>query len=170
MVEIPILLRRHYRIRMLNLIGEYDCKVDAKGRFMFPTALKKQLGEAFDKGFVINRNLHQKCLVLYSQDEWQKLNKRLGKLNRLLPKHDALVRRILGGATGAEADTTSRVLIPKPLSEYAGLGTDIKVLGSGNVVEIWDKAAYQTFMSHEINLEELAEDVLGNLNFGDSDE
>lgn len=155
---------------MLNLIGEYDCKVDAKGRFMFPAALKKQLGEAFDKGFVINRNLHQKCLVLYSQDEWQKLNKGLSKLNRLLPKHDALVRRILGGATGADADTTGRVLLPKPLAEYAGIATDIKVLGSNNVVEIWDKAAYETFMSHEINLEELAEDVLGNLNFGDSDE
>ena len=169
-VKIPLLLPRHFNIGMLNLIGEYDCKVDAKGRFMFPAALKKQLGEAFDKGFVINRNLHQKCLVLYSQDEWQKLNKGLSKLNRLLPKHDALVRRIIGGATGAEADNTGRVLLPKPLAEYAGIQADIKVLGSNNVVEIWDKAAYDVFMSQEINLEELAEDVLGNLNFGDSDE
>ena len=155
---------------MLNLIGEYECKVDAKGRFMFPTALKKQFGEAFDKGFVINRNLHQKCLVLYSQDEWQKLNKRLNKLNRLLPKVDAFVRRVLGGATGAEADSTGRVLIPKPLSEYAHLGTDIKVLGSGNIVEIWDKKSYENFMSLDINMEELAEDVMGNLNFGEADE
>ena len=157
-------------IGMLNLIGEYDCKVDAKGRFMFPAALKKQLGDAFDKGFVVNRNLHQKCLVLYSQDEWQKLNKGLGKLNRLLPKHDALVRRILGGATGVEADNTGRVLVPKPLAEYAAIQSDIKVLGSNNVVEIWDKAAYEAFMSQEINLEELAEDVMGNLNFGDTNE
>jgi len=155
---------------MLNLIGEYDCKVDAKGRFMFPVALKKQLGEAFDKGFVINRNLHQKCLVLYSQDEWQKLNKGLSKLNRLLPKHDALVRRIIGGATGAEADSTGRVLLPKALTEYANIQTDIKVLGSGSIIEIWDKKAYETVMSHEINMEELAEDVLGNINFGGSDE
>jgi MraZ protein len=155
---------------MLNLIGEYDCKVDAKGRFMFPVALKKQLGEAFDKGFVINRNLHQKCLVLYSQDEWQKLNKGLSKLNRLLPKHDALVRRIIGGATGAEADSTGRVLLPKALTEYANIQADIKVLGSGSIIEIWDKKAYETVMSHEINMEELAEDVLGNINFGGSDE
>ncbi len=158
------------RERMLNLIGEYDCKVDAKGRFMFPVALKKQLGEVFDKGFVINRNLHQKCLVLYTQEEWQKLNKRLGKLNRMLPKHDMLVRRIIGGATGAEADSAGRVLLPKSLADYAGLGSDIKVVGSSGVVEIWDKAAYEAFMTQEINLEELAEDVLGNLNFGDGDE
>ncbi|MCG9910845.1 MAG: division/cell wall cluster transcriptional repressor MraZ [Flavobacteriales bacterium] len=155
---------------MLNLIGEYDCKVDAKGRFMFPAALKKQIGEAFDKGFVVNRNLHQKCLVLYTLDEWQKLNKGLSKLNRLLPKNDMLVRKIIGGATGAEADNTGRVLVPRSLADYAGIQTEIKVLGSNNVVEIWDKAAYEAFMSQEINLEELAEDVLGNLNFTDNDE
>lgn len=155
---------------MLNLIGEYDCKVDAKGRFMFPVSLKKQLGEAFEKGFVVNRNLHQKCLVLYTQEEWQKLNKRLGKLNRMLPKHDMLVRRIIGGATGVEADSAGRLLLPKSLAEYAGLGSDIKVVGSSSVVEIWDKASYEAFMTQDINLEELAEDVLGNLNFGDADE
>lgn len=155
---------------MLNLIGEYDCKVDAKGRFMFPVALKKQVGEGFDKGFVINRNLHQKCLVLYTQEEWQKLNKRLGKLNRMLPKHDLLVRRIIGGATGVEADSAGRVLLPKSLTDYAGIAADIKVVGSSGVVEIWDKKAYEAFMTQEINLEELAEDVLGNLNFGDGDE
>ena len=50
---------------MSSLIGEFDCKVDAKGRFMFPINLRKQLENSFDQGFVINRNLHQKCLVLY---------------------------------------------------------------------------------------------------------
>ena len=50
---------------MQSLIGEFDCKVDAKGRFMFPVNLRKQLDASFEQGFVINRNLHQKCLVLY---------------------------------------------------------------------------------------------------------
>ena len=28
---------------MINLIGTYECKADAKGRVMLPSALKKQL-------------------------------------------------------------------------------------------------------------------------------
>ena len=60
---------------MTGLIGEYDCKVDAKGRFMFPINLKKQLAETFEKGFVINRNLHNKCLTVYPVDEWTKLRR-----------------------------------------------------------------------------------------------
>jgi len=155
---------------MTSLIGEFDCKVDAKGRFMFPVNLRKQLEEVFDKGFVINRNLHQKCLVLYPINEWNKLNKKLSKLNRLIKANDVFVRKFTGGATTADADTTGRVLLPKPLVEYASITTDIKVLGSNNVIEIWDKKLYDAFLTQDMDIEKLAEDVLGNLNFNDGDD
>ncbi len=155
---------------MSSLIGEFDCKVDAKGRFMFPINLRKQLDVAFDQGFVINRNLHQKCLVLYPIVEWNKLNKKLSKLNRLIKANDVFVRKFTGGATGADADTTGRVLLPKSLVDYAGIGTDIKILGSNNVIEIWDKNLYDQFLTQDIDIEKLAQDVLGNLNFNDGDD
>ena len=155
---------------MTSLIGEFECKVDAKGRFMFPVNLRKQLEEVFDKGFVINRNLHQKCLVLYPMAEWNKLNKKLSKLNRLIKANDVFVRKFSGGATAADADNTGRVLLPKPLVEYAGITTDIKILGSNNVIEIWDKKLYDQFLSQDVDIEKLAEDVLGNLNFNDGDD
>lgn len=155
---------------MTSLIGEFDCKVDAKGRFMFPVNLRKQLEEVFEKGFVINRNLHQKCLVLYPIAEWNKLNKKLSKLNRLIKANDVFVRKFTGGATAADADNTGRVLLPKPLSEYASITTDIKVLGSNNVIEIWDKKLYDDFLNQEVDIEKLAEDVLGGLNFNDGDD
>lgn len=155
---------------MTSLIGEFDCKVDAKGRFMFPVNLRKQLEEVFEKGFVINRNLHQKCLVLYPIGEWNKLNKKLSKLNRLIKANDVFVRKFTGGATAAEADNTGRVLLPKALVEYADIKADIKVLGSNNVIEIWDKKLYEQFLDQDIDIEKLAEDVLGSLNFNDGDD
>lgn len=155
---------------MTSLIGEFDCKVDAKGRFMFPVNLRKQLEEVFENGFVINRNLHQKCLVLYPINEWNKLNKKLSKLNRLIKANDVFVRKFTGGATSADADNTGRVLLPKPLVEYADIKTDIKILGSNNVIEIWDKKLYDHFLSQDVDIEKLAEDVLGNLNFNDGDD
>jgi MraZ protein len=127
---------------MASLIGEFDCKVDAKGRFMFPVNLKKQLEATFEKGFVINRNLHQKCLVLYPIVEWEKLNKKLSKLNRLIKANDVFVRKFTGGATGCDPDNTGRILLPKALNDYADIKADIKVLGSNNVIEIWDKKMY----------------------------
>jgi MraZ protein len=155
---------------MTSLIGEFDCKVDAKGRFMFPVNLRKQLEEVFEKGFVINRNLHQKCLVLYPISEWNKLNKKLSKLNRLIKANDVFVRKFTGGATAAEADNTGRVLLPKALVDYADIKADIKVLGSNNVIEIWDKKLYEHFLDQDVDIEKLAEDVLGSLNFNDGDD
>lgn len=137
---------------------------------MFPVNLRKQLEEVFEKGFVINRNLHQKCLVLYPIAEWDKLNKKLSKLNRLIKANDVFVRKFTGGATAAEADNTGRVLLPKSLVDYADIKTDIKILGSNNVIEIWDKKLYSEFLNQDINIEKLAEDVLGGLNFNDGDD
>ncbi|MBI2721617.1 MAG: division/cell wall cluster transcriptional repressor MraZ [Bacteroidetes bacterium] len=152
---------------MTSLIGEYDCKVDAKGRFMFPVDLKRQLNALFENGFVINRNLHQKCLVLYPLNEWEKLNKKLAKLNRLIKANDVFVRKFTGGATNAEPDSTGRILLPKALTDYADIKTDLKVLGSNNVIELWDKKMYDDFLNQDVNIEKLAEDVLGGLNFSD---
>lgn len=155
---------------MNSLIGEFDCKVDAKGRFMFPVDLRRQLGNLFEKGFVINRNLHQKCLVLYPVAEWEKLNKKLAKLNRLIKANDVFVRKFTGGATNAEADSTGRLLLPKALSDYADIKSDLKVLGSNNVIELWDKKMYDDFLNQDVNIEKLAEDVLGGLNFNDGED
>lgn len=150
-----------------GLIGEYDCKVDVKGRFMFPVDLRKQLGAAFEKGFVINRNLHQRCLVMYPFAEWERINRRLTKLNRLIKANDVFVRKFTGGATQIDADSSGRVLLPKPLAEYAAIQSDMKVLGSNNVVELWDRNQYSEFLNQDINIEKLAEDVLGGINFND---
>jgi len=155
---------------MPSLIGEYDCKVDAKGRFMFPIDLRKQMEALFEKGFVINRNLHQKCLVLYPINEWNKLNSKLSKLNRLIKANDVFVRRFTGGATNSEADTSGRILLPKALTQYAEIKSDIKILGSNNVIEIWDKQLYDEFLIQDVNIEQLAQDVLSGLNFSDIDE
>lgn len=137
---------------------------------MFPIDLRKQLEELFEKGFVINRNLHQKCLVLYPLAEWEKLNKKLSKLNRLIKANDVFVRKFTGGATTAEADSSGRLLLPKSLTDYAEIKADLKVLGSNNVIELWDKKLYEDFLNQDINIEKLAEDVLGGLNFNDSED
>jgi hypothetical protein len=38
------------------------------------------------------------------------------------------------------------------------------------VIEIWDKNSYGQFLSQELDIEQLAQDVLGNLNFNDGDD
>jgi MraZ protein len=108
--------------------------------------------------------------VLYPNAEWNRLNKKLSKLNRLIKANDVFVRKFSGGATACDADIQGRILLPKALTDYAEIKGDVKVLGSNNVIEIWDKKLYEEFLSQDINIEKLAEDVLGGLNFNDGDD
>jgi MraZ protein len=154
---------------VINLLGEYDCKLDAKGRLMLPSGLKKQLANVLADGFVINRNLHQPCLVLYPNAEWGRMMSRLNKLNRLIKKNDVFVRKVMGGATIVDLDGVGRLLVPKSLMVHAGLEGDVKVIGSSNTIEVWSKTAYDTFINDSQDMESLAEDVFGSFN-GDDNE
>ena len=49
------------------IIGTYECKVDAKGRVMLPSPLKKQLATSLQDGFVLKRSVFQPCLELYPE-------------------------------------------------------------------------------------------------------
>ena len=55
---------------MYNLIGTYECKIDNKGRIMFPSSFKKQLEKELSKGFILKRSVFQKCLELFPINEW----------------------------------------------------------------------------------------------------
>ncbi len=155
---------------MTGLWGEFECKVDAKQRFMFPVKLREQMGDAFNDGLMIARDLNRNILKVYPMKNWNRINRHLSKLNRFIKKNDDLVRRITGGATAVEADSSGRVLLPRTLADWAALSTEIVVFGSNDVIEIWDKKAYHDFYKESVDIEKLAEDVFGGMNFGDEDE
>ena len=149
---------------MLNLLGEYDCKLDAKGRLAMPSGLKKQLEEAMLKGFVVNRDIFEKCLVLYPAEEWNKVTSQLGRLNRFVRKNALFIRRFNNGATPLSLDNSGRVLIPKSLMDYASLTKEVKVCGNGERIEIWSKEAYDVMLNEDIDFASLSEEVMGDDN------
>ena len=57
---------------MLNLLGEYHCRIDAKGRVSFPAKLRKQLDRVLHDGLVVNRDIFEGCLVIYPKLEWDR--------------------------------------------------------------------------------------------------
>lgn len=146
---------------MLNLLGEYDCKLDAKGRLMFPAGLKKQLQEVLHEGFVLNRDLFEHCLVLYPMAQWQEVSRQLGKLNRFVAKNVQFIRRFNNGATPVELDGVGRLLIPAALAAHAGLEKNLKVTGNGDRVEIWSKSAYEAMLKADVDMAALSEEVMG---------
>ena len=129
---------------MIGFIGEYESTVDAKGRFLLPSGFKKQIPEAEGNLFVLNRGF-EKCLTLYPIQSWKPIFQEISSLNDFDPKVREFRRYFLNGALQVEMDAAGRLLLPKNLMEYAGLGKDIVLVAALNKIEIWDKKKYQEF-------------------------
>ncbi|MDR9456458.1 MAG: division/cell wall cluster transcriptional repressor MraZ [Salegentibacter sp.] len=148
---------------MVNLIGTYECKVDAKGRLMVPSALKKQLAPMLQEGFVLKRAVFQSCLELYPMEEWDKLMKKMNGLNRFKKKNNDFIRRFTAGVKSVEVDANGRLLIPKDLVGFAGIEKEIVLNSAINIIEIWDKEQYEkTIYESTDDFADLAEEVMGN--------
>jgi MraZ protein len=146
---------------MSKFLGEFDCKLDAKGRMMIPVGLKKQLPGAGDEGLVVNRGF-EKHLVIYTRKEWNKIVGDLEKLNAYEKKTREFIRYFTRGATELTLDSAGRVLLPKPLLEYAGIEADIVLSCQLNKIEVWAEKAYNAQMDDEPeNFARLAEEVMG---------
>ncbi|MBU7578267.1 division/cell wall cluster transcriptional repressor MraZ [Flavihumibacter sp. RY-1] len=149
---------------MKGFLGEYEATLDAKGRFLLPAGLKKQLPENA-MPFVINRGF-EKCLTLYPQASWEPIYAQISKLNDFDPKVREFRRFFMNGATEVEPDTAGRLLLPPNLKEYAGLSKDIVLVSAVDKIEIWDSATYKKFFESfsADSFSSLAQQVMGGGN------
>ena len=155
---------------MSNFIGEYECKVDAKGRVLLPAGLKKQISPDAQEKFVLNRGF-EKHLTLYPMNEWKVISAEVNKLNLFVKKNRTFHRMFHNGATEIELDNTSRFLIPKNLMDYAGIDKDIVLFAYSNRIEVWSKAEYDRMLNDDsVDFSSLAEEVMGNQNGAAKDE
>jgi|TARA_B110000263_G_scaffold241837_1_gene246561 MraZ protein len=149
--------------KVTNLIGTYECKSDAKGRIMLPSALKKQLSPVMQDGFVIKRSVFNNCLEMYPMKEWNTMAAQVNQLNRFIKKNIDFIRSYMSGLKIVEADGNGRILIPKNLIVFAEIDKEIVLTASVNVIEIWDKQQYEdTIKSTLKDFGKLAEEVMGN--------
>lgn len=148
---------------MAALIGEFECKLDEKGRLMLPVNIKKQLPKKEQQHFVVNRGL-EKQLNLWPQKEWNKETSLfMSKLNLYRQKDREFLRKFNNGATEVELDSSGRLLLPKPLMQFAGIEKSAVLFGISNRIEIWSKQEYDKYMKQGDDFATLAEQVMGKL-------
>jgi MraZ protein len=146
---------------MVQLLGEYDVRMDDKGRLLFPAGLRKQLPPESQERFVLNRGF-ESCLALYPFTEWQKITAEVNALNPYVQKNREFIRFFHRGAMELVLDGSGRLLIPKRLQEWAGIGKDVVLSAIANRIEIWSKEKFDTLLTSEPNeFASLAEEVMG---------
>jgi MraZ protein len=147
---------------MITFIGEYTCKVDAKGRIMLPSAFKKQLPPTALEKFVVKRDVFEKCLVMYPISEWERQNRIIRKnTNPYNKEHSRFLRLFYQGTAELVLDSNSRFLIPKRLIDFAGIGKETILAGQYGKIEIWAENQYGKVNEEVPDFASLAEKILG---------
>ncbi|KKU10838.1 MAG: cell division/cell wall cluster transcriptional repressor MraZ [Spirochaetes bacterium GWB1_48_6] len=135
------------------LIGEYNHSVDQKGRMAIPVRFRA----TFSSGAVITRGI-DKCLFIFSKQEWDELAEKIAKLPLVQANSRAFARLMFAGAVNVELDSQGRVLVPDYLRHYADLAKQVVVAGVFNRLEVWDKSNWSTYKQKtEKESEDIAE-------------
>lgn len=138
-------------------MGEYRHTIDQKGRLIIPSKFRDDLGDKF----VATKGL-DRCLFVYSPDEWSNLEQRLKALPLTNKDARAFVRFFFAGAAECEIDKQGRILLPANLREYASLVKDVVLVGVLTRVEIWSKDIWDAYneqanLDHESIAERMAD-------------
>ena len=139
-------------------IGEFNHKMDAKGRIAVPAKFRDELGSTA----VLTKGLDA-CSVLYPKHEWDILAEKLANMPLSKANTRAFARLMLAGAMEVELDAQGRMIVPDYLRKYADLDETAVVTGLYNRIEIWGEDRWVNYRDAvEKESEEIAE-ALGDL-------
>ncbi len=130
--------------------GRFEIKLDPKGRLSLPPAFRTPVGpsgKSIQAGELVVTNSRYRgraCLDVYSLAEWERLERRIGKLSSLKPEVQAFNRFYLSGGQSVEIDAQNRILVPQSLRRYSGLEAEAVLVGLGNKFEIWAEQAWKS--------------------------
>ena len=116
------------------LLGQYDGRIDAKGRTAFPKKFREVLGDKL----IITLG-YENSLIVVSEENWKALLEGTEGKPFIQSETRETQRFLLGGASGVELDNKGRFILPAYLREFAKVKDNVVFIGLSRYVEIWDK-------------------------------
>jgi MraZ protein len=140
-------------------LGTYAPKLDEKGRVILPAKFRDELAD----GIVMTRG-QEHCVYVFSEREFESLHEKIRQAPVTSKQARDYLRVFLSGANSEMPDKQNRVTVPSQLRAYAGLERDLIVIGAGSRAEIWDAAAWESYLSEqEAAFASTAEEVIPGL-------
>ena len=114
--------------------GEFEYKIDEKGRVPIPPKFRQELKD----GVVLITGI-ESCITAYPLSEWKKLADTLTGGSVTRSKLRKLNRALFASAFRLDIDGQGRVALPPPLREYAEIEDEVIIVGANNYFELWNK-------------------------------
>jgi MraZ protein len=137
-------------------LGTHSPRLDEKGRLFLPAKFRDELAE----GVVITKG-QERCLYVFPIAEFRRVTEAMSQAPVTQKTVRDYSRVFFASASDEVPDKQGRITVPPALREYAGLTRDCVVIGANTRVEVWDAAAWESYLAdREQAFVDLAEEVL----------
>ena len=122
--------------------GEFEYKVDEKGRVPVPPRFRRELKD----GAVLIPGV-EKCIIAYPLAEWKKMaaNLTTGTAGSITSsKLRRLNRAIFSTAFNVLIDGQGRIALSTPLRQYADIEDEVVIAGANTYLELWNKDQWES--------------------------
>ncbi len=132
---------------MIAFRGTFEHALDAKHRLTIPAKFRA----ALSGGVVLAASPETaedapRSIAIWTPEAYDAYTSAtLAGLNPLSPTARDLKRFFFGFSHDTELDSANRVMVPPKLMEYAGLDKEVVVIGSGECLEVFDRARYAPY-------------------------
>jgi MraZ protein len=109
-----------------------------------PVAIRKALSEAGEEILVLQRNLHRRCINVFTKVQWVKMLSDFQTPYSLLSDRESdFIREFSRGSAEVEPDESSgRILVPRKLLDWIGAMDEVVLVGQGARFELWEPKQY----------------------------
>jgi MraZ protein len=136
--------------------GHAIINVDDKGRIIIPSKFRKHISADANNLMIVTLG-RDNCLWLYPSDEWNKLTKKIEKINPFTKQETLMRRQMLFYTEESQIDSQHRILIPQKLYEKVGIKSEVLLLGQLDKIELWNEDTYNKYLEQS---PETYEDVM----------
>ena len=123
-------------------LGTHTPRLDDKNRVILPAKFREALAE----GLVMTKG-QDRCLVVWTSTGFADYAESLRNAPQTTDQTRRYTRVLFASAYDDAPDRQGRIVIPAPLREYAGLVKDCVVVGADTRIEIWDAAAWESYLA-----------------------
>ena len=132
---------------MIAFRGTFEHALDAKHRLTIPAKFRAALAG----GVVLAASPETtpaapRSIAIWTPEAYDAYTTAaLSGISPLSPKARDLKRFFFNYSHDTELDSANRVMVPPMLMEYAGLDKEVVVTGSGECLEVFDRARYDAY-------------------------
>lgn len=124
---------------MIDLMGEYSHKVDAKGRLSLPARFRKVLSE----DLVVTVDPTDQCLYVFEPEDFNNwvasfFERDGGQFDPTNLDHVEIRRELKSRANPVTIDSAGRIGLTSGQRAQVGIDKDVVLIGNTGYFEIWD--------------------------------